>query len=33
MGKNKKDTGLMKDELGKKIMKEFIASRENTYSY
>ena len=32
-GMNKKVVGLIKDELGGKIMKEFVAVRAKTYSY
>ena len=33
MGRNKKVIGLMKDELGGKIITEFITLKPNTYSY
>ena len=33
MGKNKKVIGMMKEELGRKIMKEFIELRPKCYSY
>ena len=32
-GKNKKVIGLMKDQLGGRIITEFVALRSNTYSY
>ena len=32
-GKNQEIIGLMKDELGRKIMKEFVRVRGKTYSY
>ena len=31
-GKNKKVIGLIKDELGGQLMKEFVGSRAKTYS-
>ena len=33
IGKNKTLTGLMKDELGGRIMKKFFGLRTKTYSY
>ena len=32
-GKNKRDIGLMKDELGEKIITEFVTLRPKTYLY
>ena len=33
IGKNKKVIGFFKDELNRKIMKEFVALRAKTYAY
>ena len=33
MGKNKKVVGLMEDELGEKIIREFVSLRPKCYSY
>ena len=33
IGKNKKVIGLLKDELGGKIMEEFCGRRANTWAY
>ena len=32
-GKNEKVIGLMKDELGRKIVRKFVGLRAKTYSY